>query len=81
MERQSSVAGFIKMKRLVFIFIALFCLLHMARDYYQLKDGYNYAWFTSFGHFWRAPQYEKQGMVVFFIAGLLCLYLGYRYAT
>jgi len=47
----------------------------------QIKYGYSKNWFVSFGHIWHAPQYEKQGMVVFFLLGALFLFLAFRHAA
>jgi len=60
----------------LFFILSAFCFLHIYRDYLQIKHGYN-SWFTKFGHIWDAPKYEKHGMVVFFLLGLIFLYLGF----
>jgi hypothetical protein len=62
--------------KIIFIILAVFCFLHIYRDYLQLKHGYN-TWFTRFGHVLHAPQYEKKGMVVFLSAGLIFFYLAF----
>lgn len=49
--------------------LAVFCFLHTYRDYLQIKDVKN--WFTEFGHVWDAPQYEKHGMVITTVLGIL----------
>jgi hypothetical protein len=66
------------MDLLLFI-LAAFCFLHVYRDYLQIKNGYK-TWFTRIGHIWHAPQYEKQGMAVFFLAGCLFTYLAFHAA-
>jgi hypothetical protein len=66
------------MKQIILIAISAFCFLHILRDYMQVKYGYSHSWFTSVGHVWHAPQYEKQGMVVFFALGMGFLYLALR---
>lgn len=50
----------------IFGILTAYCLIHIYRDYLQIKYGYN-TWFTRVGHVWHAPQYEKHGMVVFAI--------------
>lgn len=55
------------MHRWVFGALAVFCFLHVYRDYLQMKGAWN--WFTKFGHVWDAPQYEKHGMVVAAVLG------------
>lgn len=65
------------MAKLAFIIFAVFCFLHIYRDYLQIKYGYN-SWFTKFGHVWDAPQHEGKGMVVFAILGGASMYLGLR---
>jgi hypothetical protein len=54
------------------IFVAVFCLVYIVRDYLQIKGVQNK--FTQFGHIWDAPKYEKPGMVIFAIIGIICLY-------
>jgi hypothetical protein len=63
------------MQKIILILLAAFCFLHIIRDYMQIRYGYSHSWFTNIGHIWHAPQYERQGMVVFFLAGCLFLYL------
>jgi hypothetical protein len=65
--------------KIILLVISAFCFLHIYRDYLQIKYGYK-TWFTKFGHVWDRPQYEKQGMVVFFFAGSLFLYLAFHAA-
>lgn len=55
-------------KILLFTF-AIFCFVHIYRDYLQIKGVKN--WFTQIGHYWNAPKYEKHGMAIFFILGIL----------
>lgn len=62
------------MLRVALIGLALFCYLHILRDYLQIKYGYEHSWLTRLGHVWEAPKYERHGMVVFFIVGTTCLY-------
>jgi hypothetical protein len=57
------------MHRWVFGALAVFFFLHTYRDYLQIKGVKNT--FTEFGHVWDAPQYEKHGMVVTIVLGVL----------
>lgn len=57
--------------------LAIFCLIHIYRDYLQIQHGYN-TWFTRVGHVWNAPQYEKHGMVVFAILAVVFGFLAIR---
>lgn len=50
------------MHRWIFGLLALFCTVHIYRDYLQIKGRKN--WLTQVGHFWDAPQYEIHGIVV-----------------
>lgn len=50
------------MHKWVFGLLALFCIVHIYRDYLQTRGRKN--WFTEFGHFWDAPQYEIHGIIV-----------------
>ena len=50
--------------------LAVFCMVHIYRDYLQIKHGYT-TWFTRVGHVWDAPQYEKHGMVVFAVLAVV----------
>lgn len=63
------------MRQAILLLLALFCFVHIYRDYKQIKYGYK-TWFTRFGHIWHAPQHEVKGMIVFFLLGCLFLYLG-----
>ncbi len=53
--------------------LAAFCFIHIIRDILQINGVKN--WFTEFGHFWHAPQYEKHGMAILFIIGATCLWV------
>jgi antibiotic biosynthesis monooxygenase (ABM) superfamily enzyme len=64
------------MKYLLLV-IVLFSILHIIRDIAQIKTGYN-SWFTKFGHFWHAPQYEVHGIVVLSLVIVVCLYFFFR---
>lgn len=57
----------------VFGFAAAFCFGHTYRDYLQIKGVKN--WFTEVGHVWDAPQYEKHGMVVTTVLGIVFGYV------
>lgn len=61
------------MHRIIFAALAVFCFLHIYRDYLQIKGVWN--WFTKTGHVWDAPQYEKHGMVVAAVLGIIFSYL------
>ena len=66
------------MQKTLLITLASLSYLHIIRDYMQLKYGYNYNLFTSFGHVWDAPQYETIGMFIFFTVGTVALYFAFR---
>jgi uncharacterized membrane protein len=53
----------------IFGVLAAFFFLHIYRDYLQIKGVKNV--FTEFGHVWDAPQYEKHGMVVAAVLGII----------
>lgn len=57
--------------------LAVFFILHAVRDVLQIKYGYK-NWFLRVGHVWHAPQYEKHGIVVSVILGILCFWLALR---
>ncbi|HZP55650.1 MAG TPA: hypothetical protein VFB03_02685 [Candidatus Saccharimonadales bacterium] len=63
-----------ELMKIIFTLISIFCFVHIYRDYLQIKNGYK-TWFTGFAHILHAPKYEKHGMVVFFLLGILFLYL------
>ena len=65
----------------IFVGLGLFFFLHIVRDIMQIRYGYNHSWFTRFGHVWHAPQYEKQGIMVCLILGLMFFYLAFRHAA
>jgi uncharacterized membrane protein YbaN (DUF454 family) len=65
------------MQTTLFISSAAFCYLHSYRDWLHSKKIFN-SWFTRFGHIWDAPQYEKHGMVAYFLLGNLFVYLAIR---
>ena len=56
-------------RRWIFGTLAAFCFLHIYRDYLQIKGKWN--WFTKTGHVWDAPRYEKHGMVIAAVLGIL----------
>jgi hypothetical protein len=63
--------------KIILFIIPIFCLIHIIRDYYQIKYGYK-SWFTRFGHFWHKPKYEIHGMIVFATIGLISLYFAFN---
>lgn len=65
-----------KMLKILLLSLAVFCFIHIVRDYLQIKGVKN--WFTQIGHVWNAPKYEKHGIVILTLIGLLSLYFGLR---
>jgi len=61
---------------MLLIVIAIFCLVHIFRDYLQIKGVKN--WFTTFGHFWDAPKLEAPIAAILGIIGILCLYFALK---
>lgn len=61
------------MHHYIFGTLAAFFLLHIYRDYLQIKGVKDR--FTEFGHVWNAPQYEKHGMVVAAVLGIVSIIL------
>jgi hypothetical protein len=62
--------------KILLIIVAIFCLVHIIRDYLQIKGVKN--WFTQVGHFWDSPKHEIHGIIVAGIIGLVCLYFVFR---
>ena len=70
-----------KIEKIIFIILAIFCYQHLIRDYLQdrgVKD-----WYTTEGHSWLKfiPDTRRNnhiGMVVFFILGGMFLYLAFH---
>lgn len=58
--------------KILLISIIIFCILHIIRDYLQIKGVKNA--FTQVGHFWDAPEYEMHGIVVLSVIALICTY-------
>jgi formate hydrogenlyase subunit 3/multisubunit Na+/H+ antiporter MnhD subunit len=62
--------------KILLIGIAIFCAVHIYRDYLQIKGVKN--WFTQFGHFWDVPKLEAPIAVIIGIVGLICLYFAFK---
>jgi uncharacterized membrane protein len=58
--------------KILLIIVALFCFIHIIRDYLQIKGVKN--WFTQVGHFWDAPKLEAPIAITLGIIGLICVY-------
>jgi len=69
------------MLKVIYIILNLFCFDHLMRDHLQDKGIKN--WYTTYGHSWFSfipdtPRNNHIGMVIFFLLGILFLYLAFR---